>query len=216
MEFQPTVSGQIEVPNELENLGVCIQGITRAVDAMVLAKLNSTANDIAAAGGTRAFLDGIRALAEFYGKQGWDLCENGVPSIYNRDRKIRIAVCNTDDATGLDVPGRVPKSRNKRGPATDKAIHSSQGLLFNWEEENFSPMNSGEVQQWFLCVYCEGEEYRAELSHPAKCESGFFTSFHKRIILVGEGADSHDALATPKGGVDSDSEFEITVERKQA
>ena len=41
------------------------------------------------------------------------------------------------------------------------------------------------VVYWYLCVYCEGDIVRAELSCPSECEAGFFKTFRERIILLG-------------------------------
>jgi hypothetical protein len=74
------------------------------------------------------------------------------------------------------------------------------------------------LQHWFLCVYCDDENgiVRAELSLPAVCEGGFFTTFLKRIVLIGHSDnDDGSGVRVRRDGPD-DQGFEINVTRKQA
>jgi hypothetical protein len=69
---------------------------------------------------------------------------------------------------------------------------------------------------WYLCVYNEGDEVRAEFSCPVGLDGGFFTDFVERIVIVGpDGGDS--APIRRRSGSDSEdgSEFDVPVTRKK-
>lgn len=139
---------------------------------------------------------------------------------------IKVMVSNTDDATGLAIDGRQPQNRNRKGPATDRAISMNQGQL-NLFEDFDEPANVirlreqeiADIQHWFLCIYCEENVVRSELSFPAICKGGFFTTYHKRIILIGDEDNGGPGPSLKDHRDDSpegESEFEIPVVRKQA
>lgn len=212
-----------EVSNELEKLGLSDEGLHQAVDAVALARNNCTPNDVPAARGLRGWMDGTRSLREFYCRQGWEKNEDDhISSLFHRERLIKVMVSNTDDATGL-LLDRQPQNRSRKGPATDRAVSMNQQLdLF----EGFvdQPPNVVRLalqmglQHWFLCVYCDDENgiVRAELSLPAVCEGGFFTTFLKRIVLIGHSDnDDGSGVRVRRDGPD-DQGFEINVTRKQA
>ena len=130
---------------------------------------------------------------------------------------IKIAVCNTDDGTGLK--DRQPQNRSKKGAATDRAVSANQ---LNFDEKlegttnviQMTPQPGGLVY-WYLCVYCEGDVVRAELSCPSSCESGFFRDFNERIILIG-GDNDDSGVRLRSDAPNDDSGFEISVVRKKA
>ncbi len=211
------VEAPFEVTNELEALGLDREGLLDTVARIVAARNNCTDNDVPAARGSQAYFTGTRVLRDIYCRNGWDKCEDGGMScIFHKKRMIKVVMVNTDDCTGLDFDS-LPQNRNRKGPRTDQAVSINQMWLQGFEDNiiQINP-NQSDLQHWFLCVYAEDEVVRAELSYPKSFKGGFFTDFHKRIILLGadDGGNRPDKMRdyTPPDDID----FEISVTRKQA
>jgi hypothetical protein len=217
------IDNPIEVSNELERLGLLEEGLRGAVDAVVLARNNCTPNDVPAARGLKGWLDGTRYLRDFYCRRGWEKNEDGhISSLFHREKQIKVMILNSDDATGLKLEDRQPQNRSRKGPATDRAVSMNCHQMTMWDVFDIPNViqldgHPSGLQHWFLCVFCEGDFVRAEISLPAKCEGGFFTSFLKRIILIGEtDNDDGSGIRVRPDGPEGDSDFEIPVIRKQA
>ena len=141
----------------------------------------------------------------------------------NRKLGTRIAVANTDDATGLDLENRNPQNRSKKGIATDRVVHANQMSFMEVLDATLKvvrlrpmPKASGPIITWYLCAYNEGDETRAELSCPAGLDNGFFTDFVERILIIGP--DDGDDTPVRRLGADDDdngSEFDVPVTRKK-
>ena len=70
----------------------------------------------------------------------------------------------------------------------------------------------GIAVSWYICVYAEGDEVRAELSCPIETEAGYFADFAERIFLPSSGLPG--GFVKRKDDDDGDSEYEISVTRK--
>src|SRR6266478_497007 len=115
----------IEINNRLETLGWKREDLLEVVQSMVGARNSCTENDPPSAPGWKAWCDGTRRLREIGTLLGLDRDEGGqISSIYDRKRGVKIAVCNTDDGTGIEA--RQPQNRSKKGAATDRAISTNQ------------------------------------------------------------------------------------------
>lgn len=214
------VQSPIEVRSELETLGLCNEGLLLAVDAAVLGRNNCTPNDVPSARGMRAWMEGTRALRDFYSPKGWEKCDDCIPSLFSREQQIKVIFVNTDDATGRNIEDRHPQNRSRRGPATDSAVSSncvqlSMFSLFE-EAENFVRIvpAQGTIQHWFLCVFHQKDTVRAELSFPESFEGGYFSKFRKRIVLLGEDGNGESEVVRHDDAPDGD--YEISVTRKEA
>lgn len=211
-------STSIEVANRLEQLGWTREELLEVVDAMVASRNSCTDNDPSSAPGWMSWKDGTRRLREIARPKGLEKSEaDQIPWAVDVERGIRFAVSNTDNGTGLPYP-RQPQNRSKKGPATDRAISSNQGCLFDFDDMlgkvvplSMAGRQPGIVVSWYLCVYAEGDEVRAELSCPAALEGGFFAGFLERIVLIG--SDPGDGI-TRRRDDDDGPEYEIPVTRK--
>ena len=98
----------------------------------------------------------------------------------------------------------------------------NQGSLFDYMDmPKVAPLSRvsripGAYVSWYICVYNEGDEVRAELSCPVEVEFGYVKDFHERIILVGP--DGPHGASVRRRGPDDDfgsaSEIDITVTRR--
>lgn len=148
---------------------------------------------------------------------GWERNDDDhISSIYDPERGIKLAVVNTDDATGIE--NRTPQNRSKKGAATDRAVSNNQGVFGDILEQANNVIQlqkPGGVVYWYLCVYCEGDIVRAELSCPLACEAGYFKEFHERILLTGDTGGETGPRALKDIPSDTGPHFEIKVTRKQ-
>jgi hypothetical protein len=204
----------LEVRNSLSKFGATQEQFLEIVDAMVGARRSATLNHPPGAGAWMSWSEGTCRMREIFGPLGWDRNDDfHIPSITKEG--IRIAVCNTDEGTGLLLSQ--PQNRNRKGAGTDLAISVNQGVFASILEESKGTRaseSSESFTSWFLCVYCEGDTVRAELSCPLVLEDGYFQSFRERIILIG--GDDNNLVPRRSQNPDGDLDYEIVVTRKQA
>jgi hypothetical protein len=211
------LANPIDVDNRLEILGWARSELLEVVGAMVAARHSCTDNDPTAAPGWMSWKDGTRRIREIGRAKGLHKDEFAqIPCVFDSKRKLRFSVSNTDDGTALE--DRIPQNRSKKGPGTEGAANGNKYLfdgLDGWSEK-ITPLSRmrpqpGIIVSWFLLVYCEGDDVRAELSCPIEVDGGFFADFHERIVLIGPDDGS--------GGIgrrlpDEGPEFDIPVSRK--
>lgn len=214
------IADPIDVVNRLDTLGWRREDLLEVVESMVGARNSCTENDPPGAPGWKSWCDGTRRLREIGTLMGLERDEEGqISSVHDKKRGIKFAVCNTDDGTGLEY--LQPQNRSRKGAATDRAVSKGQSVFKGILEESVNVVqlpekNEEGVVYWYLCVFCEGDEVRAELSCPAECEAGFFKSFRERIILVAGGNNDGGVHIKPENSESVGPEFEIKVTRKQA
>ena len=217
------VKHPIEVGNRLEELHLTRDHILDVVDAMVSAKADCTPNDPAGAAGWSSWRMGIRRLREVLGTEDeWERDEiDQIPGVINKALGIRLTIANTDDATGLEQKDRLPQNWSRKGAATDRIMQVNQSSFMGVLEESLkvvqlkpAPKDSRPVVTWYVCTYCEGDEFRAELSCPAGLDNGYFTDFIERILIVGADADEAP-VRRRKSGEDDGSDFDVPVTRKK-
>lgn len=210
----------IEVRNRLAEIGFTVEELLEVVAAMVAARNSCTENNPASAPGWMAWSEGCRRLREVGIPKGWRRDETGqIPSIVDEGRGLRLTVCNTDDGTCRE--GRTPQNRTKKGPATDRIADGNQGWLFDpTEAPKVSPFarskrQPGATAVYYLCVYHEGDDVRAELSCPSEVDAGFFSDFVEQIYLLGDDGGPGDGGVARRDEPPGDGgEFEIPVTRK--
>src|SRR3984885_9995799 len=176
----------IDVGNRLEELGIDRIKLRDIRDAMVSARADCTQNDPPSAPGWSSWRMGTRRLREvMLREKHWEKDETDqISAVVNQKLRIRIAVANTDDATGLEIEGHLPQNRSKKGAATDRVIQANQGSFMDKLDASLTvvPLKgktapSGPIKTWYLCVYNEGDTVRSELSCPSGLDNGFFTDF---------------------------------------
>jgi hypothetical protein len=165
-----------------------------------------------------------RLREEFLTEKGWEKDDTDqIASIVNKTVGLRIIVANTDDVTGIEDAGRFPQNRSKKGAATDRIVQCNQLSFMDKLDESLKVIalrsvgkTAHSIITWYLCVYNEGDEVRAEFSCPVGLDGGLFTDFDERIVIVGpDGGDS--APIRRRSGSDSEdgSEFDVPVTRKK-
>src|ERR1700733_946348 len=99
------VRNRIDVGNRLEELGLDRAKLSDIRDAMVSARADCTNNDPPSAPGWSSWRMGTRRLREvMLREKDWEKDETDqISAVVNQKLRIRIAVANTDDATGLKL-----------------------------------------------------------------------------------------------------------------
>ena len=190
------------------------EDLLEAVIAAVAAVGACTENDPPTARGYDAWRSGLRRLREVLRPQGWAKDDTGnFSTVVSHGARVRIAVVNTDDATGN--PRVYPTNRSRKGVNADRASQINQFVLPfpGWVETESEDAAIPGYSTWYLCLYVEGQRVRAELSLPTKVEGGYFADWSERIILISSDDDlSHAGI--PKVGDDDGPVFEVPVFRK--
>jgi hypothetical protein len=227
-EFMPAIilATPIQVDGRLAEFGITREQLIEVVMAMVAARAECTDNDPPSAPGWSSWRHGTRRAREIFRPLGWLKDDTDqLPTIVKNSLGMRIAVANTDDGAGLVSAGMFPQNRSKKGAATDRAVDLNQHSMFADTGEadesvvvQFKPRDthSDAFTTFYLCVFNEGDDVRAEFSCPIEVVNGFFVGFSERIILLGPG-DWPPKIKVVTRGDDTGSngsEYDIPVRRK--
>ena len=211
------VKSPISETNRLAELGWSKKDLLEVVSAMVRARRSCTENHPPSAPGWMSWSEGCRRMREIALPKGLARADiDGIPWTTDKRRGVRFSVSNTDDGTAVE--GRLPQNRSRKGAATDRAIDVNQTSIFDHiPESSIVPLQKvkshpGVIVSWYLCVFAEGDEVRAEMSCPIETEAGYFADFSERIFLIG--GDTPDNFGKRKDEDDGGSEYKITVTRK--
>lgn len=211
------LSSPPEVRQRLRQLDLSYEECIEVVEAMVAAANGCTENDPPSARGWDSWRFGVRRWRDIKRPQGWEKDETeNLSTIVHPDATFRIAVSNTDEETGLRS-GR-PKSRSTKGDGSRRAVDYNRQPplpLPEFQEEFNRQLRAAAAAHahiWYLCVYNDGEDVRAELSKPARIEDGHFVGWHERIILIDQ-----DGPVGERAIIDDDfgPDVEVTVRRKR-
>lgn len=200
-----------DVSARLQQLGLSIEQLTEVVKGSVAGRGDCTDNDPPAAPGWSAWRYGIRRLREIYRQQGWDKDETGqLSTITHHERRIKIAVCNTDDGTA--IANRIPRNRSRKGVVSERVTDRNATPFMFPEMEEDIPKDTSDYVTWYLCIYIEDDRVRAELSCPNTFEGGYFTGYSERIFILNEGDWQTLDFAQPAD--DFAADIEVNVSRK--
>jgi hypothetical protein len=196
-----------EVSPRLEQLRVTKAELLQVVRAAVGARRNATPLHPLSAGGLLAYLAGTEHLRRVFLPQGWQICRrDNIESIFHAEIGTKIVYQNAERA-GDSVCDPVAMSRKGAGAA--RAVELGQYDLF--PEVRNKEVAEMTAATWYLFVYADGPDVRAELSCPVAINDEQFDKFHERIILIKKGEwDNPDPLADDIPPV----EFEVSISRK--
>jgi len=213
-----------DVHSKLHELGLSVELLRPVWEAMFAAKASCTEFDVPNAGGSRAYMDGMRRLREVLVPRGW-IAENRDNASFalNPAKRVRLAVMNTDGGTGLT--DSIPKPTSRKGKTAEAAASKnrsfSQPDLTGWDEilTSFRPpdtlglVREEDAEQWYVMVHCRDGGVRVEVSLPVLFEDGHFTSFRERIIVPVD-EDGPDVFRRKMPDIEPD--FDVPVTRKEA
>lgn len=203
----PVLAEEFEVTPRLGQLGVTKNELLEVVRAAVGARRNATPFHPLSAGGLLAYLAGTEHLRRVFLPQGWQICRrDNIESIFHPEIGIKIVYQNADRAGD---PIGDPVAASKKGAGAARAVELGQYELFpEIREREVAEVSAA---TWYLFVYAEGSDIRAEMSCPIAINDDQFDQFHERILLVQKGDwENPDPLADDVPPVD----FEVPVSRK--
>ena len=95
--------------------------------------------------------------------------------------------------------------------ATDRIVQSNQGM-FEFMEQASNVIAfpkevdaDQEIVSWYVCLYSDGAELRAEVSCPIDIEGGFFTGFAGGIWIEGLGWMTMEQFLRKQGVVEAET-----------
>ena len=198
---------EFEVAPRLEQLRVTKEELLQVVRAAVGARRNATPFHPLSAGGLLAYLAGTEHLRRVFLPQGWQMCRrDNIESIFHAEIGVKIVYQNAERAGD---PISDPIAVSKKGAGAARAVELGQYELF--PEVRDQEVAEITAATWYLFVFADGPDVRAEISCPVAINDEQFDQFHERILLVQKGDwDSPDPLADDAPPVD----FEVSVSRK--
>ena len=183
------------------------------VQQAVAAKANCVLNHPLNAPGQLSYIYGTGGLRDILRPKGWEIDRTGnIESTYNPKTGMKIVFQNADSACENN---RDPKAISDKGPAAARAVDLGQLYLFaDLAAEDEKRRSRENAALWYLCVYINGDDVRAEVSFPKSIEDRQFKGFNERIYLIKQG---EWASMMPKND-DAEmpaQEFDINVTRKR-
>jgi hypothetical protein len=209
------LTGLPDVANYLaEKFGATSDQLLHIVQAGVAARNSCTSNHPSGAPGTMCWIEATGELRNIFLQLGYEKNDtDNIPSVYHKDRKVKIAVCNSDEGTGL-AQGH-PQPVRSKGDGVKRAVFPNEGVFKEILETalNVNETVSAETF-WYICIFCEDDVFRAEILCPILNEDGSFKDFHKRIILE---SDGHAGGGMPilQENPDDGPNFDVPVTRRQ-
>ena len=213
-------SAEWQVIDRLEQLNLTKVGLLDVVHQCVAGYSGCTDNDPPGVRGYEVWRMGIRGFREtFGGKDGWERSDSGgFSTIVNHTLALRVAVINTDEATGIVKGSRAPQNRLPKGSTAERAVSANQIIeqmslaLSGGGMRAPEPANVDDYQTWHFCIYVRGDTVRAELSRFNGYSDGFLSDCRERILIVGDG----EWTALDIGGAgDPGPVFDFEIRRKQ-
>jgi hypothetical protein len=198
--------------SRLEQLGVAVEALQRAVAEGHAARISCTLNDAPFIPGTEAWRFTLRTLREELGPRGWRNADPGNFSlVINDKRRINVVVASGDAATR--VAHLTPRTKAIKGLYTEAATIRNR-ILFpeTLSEELRRVAASLEFPTWVLLAYITDEEFRAELSLPDIMEDGHIVSWAERIFVPDP--DEPFGIRSKDASPDTGPEIDVPVRRK--
>ncbi len=206
------VAQSYEVASRLNQFGLTVGDLIGVVHQAVAAKAASVLNHPLNAAGQLSYIYGTGALRDVLRPKGWQIDRTGnIEATFDPKGGIKVVFQNADSACEDE---RDPKAISDKGPAASKAVDQGQYNLFpEYDIEDEEKRKKEKAALWYLFVYINGDDVRAELSFPKRIEDRQFKGFNERIYIIKPG--EWDSMM-PKIG-DSEpplQDFEINVTRK--
>jgi hypothetical protein len=203
------VSQDYEVGSRLDPLGLSASELIGIVHQAVAAKANFVLNHPLNAAGQLSYIYGTGALRDAL-RTKVDRTGN-IEATYNPQTGMKIVFQNADSACEDD---RDPKAISDKGPAAIKAVDIGQVSLFpEFDIEDQEKRKRENAALWYLFVYINGDDVRAELSFPKRIEDGQFKGFNERIYIIKPG-EWASMLTKIDDSQPPAQDFEIKVTRK--
>ena len=168
-------------------LGLTTDQITRALLRADAEAKHTTGLEPPTAEGTVRYFKTVRFLREELVPLGWGVNDyKNFCRTVDPNHEFSIVTSSGDEVTGVELPGRVPRTKYPKGELTAMAVrqNAEQGtfdLGEDFVEPNVEPAELENV--WFLLQRVTSDYIYAELSLPVRIEDGTITDWEERILL---------------------------------
>lgn len=173
--------------HRLHALGLTTDQITRALLRADAEAKHTTGLEPPTAEGTVRYFKTVRFLREELVPLGWGVNDyKNFCRTVDPNHEFSIVTSSGDEVTGVELPGRVPRTKYPKGELTAMAVrqNAEQGtfdLGEDFVEPNVEPAELENV--WFLLQRVTSDYIYAELSLPVRIEDGTITDWEERILL---------------------------------
>lgn len=173
--------------HRLHALGLSTDQITRALLRADAEAKHTTGLEPPTAEGTIRYFKTVRFLREELVPLGWatndykNFCRTVDPN-----HEFSIVTSSGDEVTGVEIPGRAPRTKYPKGELTALAVrqNADQGALDLGEEFAEPTVEPAELENvWFLLQRVTVDYIYSELSLPVRIEDGTITEWKERILL---------------------------------
>lgn len=178
--------------------------------AIILGHTNRTEYDALNAGGTYAYLGGVRKLREEFCSQGWTKeTRNGIELVTSTKHQISIGISSADENVGnRTMPS---KTKNPKGTQFDAISHQNQQYSF-WPDE---PSFLGTTAIWLLLYHFSQDQLLLELSLPNNYnwDSHKIDSWKERIFIAPIPIDPTFKV-NEMSSLDLNEEYQVTIKKR--
>jgi len=187
MKNAPVLSGSIDVPNRLKQLGLKESILRLSVEQGQGDWANCTLNDPPMFRGLVPWARTLRSVRESMIPEGWERLEDGGQSfVVNKSGTLAITAATGDRYTGLK--DETPATKSGKGPKTQLAIaQNTLAWILYGDIRTAEKQKADSRTTWILLFYRDTEtsEIRCELSLPARMNNeGQVDDWKERIILT--------------------------------
>jgi len=203
------VTAEWQVKQELRAMGLTPEIVRNVAIAAAAARAEALPVDPCSAGGTQAYIHGVRNIRLQLLPEGWQISRVGnVESTVNHALGIQLCFQNVDRACGL----KNPEAISGKGAASRHLIESGQAELFPRAKDNAPKVVGATPIVWLICVSSDEDTVQAEVSCPEIFEGNQFEGFVKRLFVV----DESFAPQPDKGSRSDDDfpDFDVQVTKK--
>lgn len=195
-----------EVQSRLSSFGVTRDELLTVVSAAVGARRGASPLAPVSAGGLMAWIRGTERLRQVFLPKGWESTRTeNIEAVYSPELGVKI-IYQSAERAAVEAD---PLAISKKGSGSARAVENGQGDLF--PELVAIAGRELNAEAWYLFVFADGDDIRAELSFPKAIEGDQFHGFNERIILLEAGEWGGIDLTTDDA---SAPEFEVAVTRK--
>ncbi|MBE0506899.1 MAG: hypothetical protein IBX50_09310 [Marinospirillum sp.] len=197
-----------EVPSALESLGLDAEIIKFIGESARAARNETLPIDPINAGGTLAYIFGVRAIRNKLLSRGWEKSRQGnIEATVHHEHGIQLWFQNVDKACQTS---RIPRAISDKGPGARHLIESGQLDLFN-EDNKKRPQKLGSTPTvWVVCVSSDEESLQVEVSRPVSFSGKQYDDFDQRIFVLDKRFEPE--AITNEHDIDN---IEVNITRKQ-
>lgn len=192
--------------DRLESLGLSQDGLIDVIQGAVSARNSATPFHPKNAPGLLSWIEGSYHLRRVFVPLGWEPCDlDSVSSITHPELGLKVIYQNAEKAGDVRFE---PIAKSMKGAGSARVVASGQPDFF---PELIIEQQQSPLEAWYLFVFANGLDVRAELSRPMAIKNGQFEGFHERIILLQAG---EWALPSLNSETEESIELDVVISRK--